>query len=353
MAAVTYQSVSKSFDQTRVIEEFDLEIEEGAFVAYVGPSGCGKTTLLRLLAGLEEVSAGHMTIGGRDVTGTSPKARNVAMIFQNYALYPHMTVAENIGFGLKVRGIPRAERDRYVHATAGMLELGELLERKPRELSGGQRQRVAMGRAVVRDPDVFLMDEPLSNLDAQLRGQMRSEIKALQRRLGATMIYVTHDQVEAMTMSDQIVVLREGRVQQVGTPETLFARPANRFVAGFIGAPAMNILPLVRCDGEGVRMDRGSTLNAGFVPDQAIEIGVRPQDLRLLHSIQDAPIAWEEVVALVEPLGGETHVHLGADGARVVICHPGPPRTEPGKRVCVGFAPGDAHFFDCNGAAIA
>ncbi|MEL7346866.1 MAG: ATP-binding cassette domain-containing protein, partial [Pseudomonadota bacterium] len=206
MARVSYADVVKTFGETEVIKRLSLDMADGEFVAYVGPSGCGKTTLLRLLSGLETVTSGRIFIGEREVTDLSPKARNVAMVFQNYALYPHMTVAENIGFGLRVRGVDRAERDRTVRRTAEILEIGALLERKPRELSGGQRQRVAMGRAIVREPDVFLMDEPLSNLDAQLRAQMRSEIRQLHRRLGATMVYVTHDQVEAMTMADRIVV---------------------------------------------------------------------------------------------------------------------------------------------------
>ncbi|MEO1724483.1 MAG: ABC transporter ATP-binding protein [Pseudomonadota bacterium] len=347
MAGVRYSDVTKSFGGNEVIRRLSLDIADGEFIAYVGPSGCGKTTLLRLLAGLEPVSFGRIEIGGRDVTAASPKARNVAMVFQNYALYPHMTVADNIGFGLRVRGIDRVEREREVRRAAAMLSLNELLERKPRELSGGQRQRVAMGRAIVRAPDVFLMDEPLSNLDAQLRGQMRSEIRALQRRLEATMIYVTHDQVEAMSMADRIVVLRAGEIQQAGTPDELFERPANRFVAGFIGAPAMNFIAVERgVDGAHAA---GALLPRGI--EVANELGIRPQHLRILGS-EGAPVAWEAIVEQVEPLGGETLLHLSASGMTVRLRHDGAQRARVGERLRVGFDPAQAHGFDAYGRAL-
>ncbi|MEM9145934.1 MAG: ABC transporter ATP-binding protein [Pseudomonadota bacterium] len=240
MAQIAYDSMPKRFGATEVIRQLSLDIADGEFVAYVGPSGCCKTTLLRLLSGLEAVSTGAIRIGGRAVTHLSPKERNLAIVFQNYARYPHMTFAENIGFGLRMRGAGRAERDEVVRRAAKMLALGPLLERKPRGFSGGQSQRVALGRAFVRDPDAFLTDEPRSNLDAQLRGLMRIEIGALPRRFGPMTILVTHDQIEAMTRADRIVVLNDGAIQQTGTPDTLYDRLANRFLAGFIGAPAMN-----------------------------------------------------------------------------------------------------------------
>jgi ABC-type sugar transport system ATPase subunit len=302
--------------------------------------------LLRLLAGLAPVTSGRMLIGGRDVTHLSPKDRNVAMVFQNYALYPHMSVAENIGFGLRVRGTARAERDQAVVQAATLLGLDGLLDRKPRELSGGQRQRVAMGRAIVRDPDVFLMDEPLSNLDAQLRNQVRSEIRALHRRLDATMIYVTHDQIEAMTMADRIVVLDKGEVQQVGAPEALYSRPANRFVAGFIGTPAINFLPV----------EDGSVVDAAAVPDRlahAAEIGVRPQDLTLLSEPAAGLIAWDTDVQMIEPLGGETLLHLGCGDSAVRLRHDGGATVDLGQRVCVGFRPEAAHAFSADGQSLA
>ncbi|MEL6477059.1 MAG: ABC transporter ATP-binding protein [Pseudomonadota bacterium] len=345
MADISYQNVAKRFGQTEVIRDLSLSVSDGEFVAYVGPSGCGKTTLLRLLAGLEQVSSGSIRIGGKDVTALSPKERNVAMVFQNYALYPHMSVAENIGFGLRMRGQSRGERDAAVSRAAEMLELSALLDRKPRELSGGQRQRVAMGRAIVRDPAVFLMDEPLSNLDAQLRNQMRSEIRALQRRLASTMVYVTHDQIEAMTMADRIVVLRGGEIQQIGTPDDLFDRPANRFVAGFIGAPQMNLLPVTA----GV-LPGGAVLPEGW---QAAEIGIRPQHLMVVNGAGEPPVAWSARVEMVEPLGGETLLHLSAGDQSVRLRQPGRSRVDIGETLRVGFDPKEAHRFDASGQVVA
>ncbi|WP_193183189.1 ABC transporter ATP-binding protein [Nisaea sediminum] len=338
MSGIRYQNISKSFGEVEVIRSLDLDIAEGEFVVYVGPSGCGKTTLLRMLAGLEPASDGRIFIGERDVTDISPKERNISMVFQNYALYPHMTVAENIGFGLRLKGVARAERDAAVRETAEMLGLGGLLERKPRALSGGQRQRVAMGRAIIRQPDAFLMDEPLSNLDAQLRNHMRTEIKALQSRLGTTTIYVTHDQVEAMTMADLIVVLNGGVIQQVGTPDELYSRPANRFVAGFIGAPVMNFLPADRFDGA-IRADGAS------------EIGIRPDDLKLCQKEGPLPVRWRARVELVEPLGGEALVHVVFDGQRACLKHRDGARPAPGDEIEIGFVPGDAHLFAVDGSA--
>ena len=345
MASIRYRDVVKAFGEVEVIPGLSLDIADGEFVAYVGPSGCGKTTLLRLLSGLEPVTSGRIHIGQRDVTALSPKARNVAMVFQNYALYPHMTVAENIGFGLRVRGVARADRDQSVRKAAALLGLDELLGRKPRELSGGQRQRVAMGRAIVREPDVFLMDEPLSNLDAQLRNQMRTEIRSLHRRLGATMTYVTHDQIEALTMADRIVVLNKGVIQQVGTPDELYARPANRFVAGFIGTPAMNFLPVSTRDGS--RVIAGATLPDGLA--SANEIGIRPQNLNLLPGVTAGQVSWEAAVEMIEPMGGEMLIHLCAGGHPVRLRQEGSAPVAVGQTVRVGFDPAEAHAFDTSG----
>ncbi len=349
MASIRYAEVTKSFGSVDVIHSLSLDVADGEFVAYVGPSGCGKTTLLRVLSGLEPVSSGRIHIGNRDVTDLSPKARNVAMVFQNYALYPHMTVEENIGFGLRVRGTDRATRAENVRRAAALLALDGLLDRKPRELSGGQRQRVAMGRAIVREPDVFLMDEPLSNLDAQLRNQMRSEIRALHRRLGATMVYVTHDQIEAMTMADRIVVLNQGEIQQVGPPEDLYARPANRFVAGFIGTPAMNFLEVATKDG--VPSVAGNALPGALA--NAAELGIRPQDLRLLHEAPSDAIVWDSNVEMIEPLGGETLLHLSAADQSVRLRHEGSANVRVGEQVRVGFAPEAAHIFNADGSVLA
>ena len=249
MSGVTLSRVTKQFGEVKVIHGVDLTVEEGEFCVFVGPSGCGKSTLLRIIAGLEATSAGNISIGARDVTDIDPSERGVAMVFQTYALYPHMTVAENMGFGLKMTGHPKAETDAKVAEAARILKLEQLLTRKPKALSGGQRQRVAIGRAIVRGPEVFLFDEPLSNLDAELRVEMRVEIARLHREIGATMIYVTHDQVEAMTLADKIVVLRAGRIEQVGAPMELYRDPDNKFVAGFIGSPAMNFLGGTAKDG--------------------------------------------------------------------------------------------------------
>ena len=341
MSGIRYQNVSKNFGEVEVIKSLDLEIADGEFVVYVGPSGCGKTTLLRMMAGLETVSAGRIFIGENDVTDVPPKDRNISMVFQNYALYPHMSVAQNIGFGLRLKGVPRAERDVAVRETAELLGLGALLERKPRALSGGQRQRVAMGRAIIRHPEVFLMDEPLSNLDAQLRNHMRTEIKALQSRLGVTTIYVTHDQVEAMTMADRIVVLNGGEIQQVGTPDELYSNPANKFVAGFIGAPVMNFFPA----------DWLRKADTARLADGASEIGIRPDRLRLCQSEGPLPVQWRARVELVEPLGGEALVHVAFDGQRACLKQRDSVRPAAGDEIEIGFDLGDAHLFAADGVA--
>src|SRR6188768_3401743 len=291
MASVAIRDVRKAFGATAVIHGVDISIRDGEFVVLVGPSGCGKSTLLRMIAGLENITGGEIRIGDRVVNRLPPKERDVAMVFQNYALYPHMTVADNMAFSMKLRGAPKSEIDERVNRAAAILGLSQLLQRFPRQLSGGQRQRVAMGRAIVRDPQVFLFDEPLSNLDAKLRVQMRTEIKELHQRLKTTTIYVTHDQIEAMTMADKIVVMRDGRIEQVGAPLDLYDRPDNLFVAGFIGSPAMNMLPgVVRRNGAGTRVElaEGGNVAGPGVPDDGREViyGIRPEHLALAEPAQ-------------------------------------------------------------------
>ncbi len=353
MALVRYRNVRKSFGAHEIIRGVDLDIVDGEFIVFVGPSGCGKTTLLRLLAGLEHLTSGEIFIGGNEVSDVPARNRNIAMVFQNYALYPHMTVAGNMAFGLKLRGVPRAERDEKVRAAARLLNLQDLLDRKPRQLSGGQRQRVAMGRAIVREPDVFLMDEPLSNLDAQLRAQMRKEIKDLQHRLGTTMIYVTHDQVEAMTMADRIVVIKDGEIQQFGAPAELFERPANRFVAGFIGSPAMNFVDLTRRDGRtfasraGHLLPLDGSLDGVLGSADRITLGVRPKDLALAGGT-GAGLAWPGTVRTVEPLGGETLVHADLGGEMLTVQLDGTVPLQPGETIELGFDPARSpiHLFE-------
>jgi multiple sugar transport system ATP-binding protein len=328
------------------VDRLDLTVADGEFLVLVGPSGCGKSTALRMLAGLEPLDAGSVMIGDRDVTETAPKDRDVAMIFQNYALYPHMTVAENIGFHLKITKVPKAEIERRVRETAAMLDLVEYLERKPAKLSGGQRQRVAMGRAIVRAPQVFLMDEPLSNLDAKLRVQTRTQVADLQRRLGTTTLYVTHDQVEAMTMGDRVAVLKDGILQQVDSPRDLFTRPANTFVAGFIGSPAMNMLH-GRLEGHAAVVgEMRVPLTAGqksALTGPGIVVGVRPEAWTIgtggLHATVD----------IVEELGSDSYLHCTADDPahdRVVLRVQGLSGTREGARVSLAARPGDAHLFD-------
>ena len=352
MAAVDIRGVRKSFGSTEIIHGVDVHVGDGAFVVLVGPSGCGKSTLLRMIAGLEEITEGEIAIGGRVVNDLPPKARDIAMVFQNYALYPHMTVFDNMAFSLRLARIePGAVRER-VHRAAGILGLTELLERYPRQLSGGQRQRVAMGRAIVRDPQVFLFDEPLSNLDAKLRVQMRTEIKALQQRLGTTSVYVTHDQIEAMTMADEIVVLRDGRVEQIGTPLELYDRPANLFVAGFIGSPAMNFLRgTYRKDGAGAHV----VLPGGAVPapltgaaDGAdVVYGVRPEHLALAPGGEG--LAGE--VAVVEPTGADTHVVVRAAEQELVAIFRERHAFRPGERISLRPDVASTHVFEASGGA--
>jgi multiple sugar transport system ATP-binding protein len=308
MAHVTIDNLQKYFGQTHVIKGVTVEISDGEFCVLVGPSGCGKSTLLRMIAGLENITHGNISIGARVVNDMAPKERDIAMVFQNYALYPHMTVRDNMAFSLTLSKMDKAGIDLRVARAADILGLGELLARLPRQLSGGQRQRVAMGRAIVRDPQVFLFDEPLSNLDAKLRVTMRTEIKALHQRLKTTSIYVTHDQIEAMTMADKIVVMRDGLVEQIGTPLALYDRPVNQFVAGFIGSPAMNFLPGVVRNGEVVLAD-GTALamppSTGSAEGQAVVYGIRPEHFELVQG--EAGIACEVIV--VEPTGADTQIY--------------------------------------------
>ena len=316
MATVELRGVGKLYGETRAIEDVNLSVRDGEFLVLVGPSGCGKSTLLRMVAGLEEISEGELRIADSRANEKPPRDRDVAMVFQSYALYPHMTVRDNMAFGLTVRKEPPAEIAQRVAEAARMLELEPLLDRLPKAMSGGQRQRVAMGRAIVRQPAVFLFDEPLSNLDAALRTQMRGELKTLHSTLGSTMLYVTHDQVEAMTLADRIAVLRLGRLQQVGTPAELYARPANRFVAGFIGSPAMNFVPgsvtgsLFQGAGASFAVP-GAT--GGSDGDEVV-LGVRPH---ALHLVTDGA-GLQGTVALVEPMGWETHVHVDVGELRLV-----------------------------------
>jgi multiple sugar transport system ATP-binding protein len=353
MAEVTLQKVSKRYGEVSVIEDLDLEVGDGEFMVLVGPSGCGKSTVLRMIAGLEEISAGTIAIGGRVVNTLAPKDRDIAMVFQNYALYPHMTIRENLEFGLKMRKTPRVERERLVAEAAEVLEMADLLGRKPRQLSGGQRQRVALGRALVRHPAVFLFDEPLSNLDAKLRVQMRAEIKKLQRRFGTTAVYVTHDQIEAMTMGSRIAVMRDGRIQQVGEPLEIYQRPRNLFVANFIGTPPMNFLK-ARLDREGTAVTSGFTLTlppavrpAPGKDGREIVLGIRPENVVDAREGGRGPTAALPLeVEFVEPLGDEVIVH-GRVGQEVLLCKLGPHRVpRAGSRLEVAIELEKVHVFD-------
>ena len=346
MGQITLQGVQKSFGPVHIIKGADLEIADGSFVVFVGPSGCGKTTLLRLIAGLEDVSGGKILIDGKNVVDTPPAKRGLSMVFQSYALYPHMSVRGNIGFGLKMAGLPKDEINRKVEAAAATLNLTPYLDRKPRELSGGQRQRVAIGRAIVREPKAFLFDEPLSNLDAALRVQMRIEVTRLQKQLGTTAIYVTHDQVEAMTMADKIVVMHDGIVEQMGTPLELYDKPDNQFVAGFIGSPAMNFLKgHVRVNGvasfegpNGVKLPL-KTAPANSDGRPAV-YGVRPEHFTIADDGAEAEII------VVEPTGSETQVFAKLGGEQVVAVFRERHQFNPGDKVRLKPEPSLVHLFD-------
>ena len=346
MAPVAIRDVRKAFGATQVIHGVDISIDDGEFVVLVGPSGCGKSTLLRMIAGLENITGGEIAIGERVVNNVPPKERDIAMVFQNYALYPHMTVADNMGFSLKLRNAPKAEIEERVGRAAEILSLTPLLARYPRQLSGGQRQRVAMGRAIVRDPQVFLFDEPLSNLDAKLRVAMRTEIKELHQRLKTTTIYVTHDQIEAMTMADKIVVMHDGIVEQIGAPLELYDRPQNVFVAGFIGSPAMNFLPgAIRANGGlafesrgGVRMPLG-TAPPGSDGREAI-YGVRPEHFTIADDGAQA------VIQVVEPTGAEIQVVAKLGGTEVIAAFRERHPFKPGDTIRLKPDPRLVHLFD-------
>ncbi|WP_029350301.1 sn-glycerol-3-phosphate ABC transporter ATP-binding protein UgpC [Bosea sp. 117] len=346
MPAIELRRVAKSFGTVQVCRDVDLAIRQGEFVTLLGPSGCGKTTTLNMVAGLEDCTDGDILLAGRRVNELSPVERDVAMVFQNYALYPHMTVAENIGFTLRMRRVPRAEIEARVAAIAASLELSHVLGRLPAQLSGGQQQRVAIGRALVREPRIFLFDEPFSNLDAALRVKMRAEVKQLHQRLGVTSLFVTHDQEEAMSISDRIAVMNRGRVEQFGTPEEIYARPATRYVASFIGSPQIELMSgVVEVRDGRPTVPLGSarlTLpeEAGVRPGQRVEVGVRPEHVRLGGESLSA------TVRLVQPVGPATHVVLDWDGGSLTTTLPGFSRLRPGETVTAGIDPRDVLVFD-------
>ena len=346
MATITLTDLVKSYGDTEVLHHIEGAFEDGEFIVIVGPSGCGKSTLLRMVAGLESVTSGEVRIGDRVVNDLEPADRDIAMVFQNYALYPHMSVFDNMAYGLKIRGVPKAEIRKRVEDAADTLEIRDYLTRKPRQLSGGQRQRVAMGRAIVRAPQVFLFDEPLSNLDAKLRVQMRLEIKRLQKRLGVTSIYVTHDQVEAMTIGDRLMVLNGGYVEQFGPPTELYERPASVFVAGFIGSPAMNFLEVEAGDGAAT-LPSGATMPYSGSPRGKITLGVRPE-----HLVEgDGPFEIE--ITMLEQLGATTLVHGVLPGGDAMVASlPGLHTRKIGTTVTFGPVEGSLHYFDADGRRI-
>ena len=352
MASVVFENASRIYPGTTkpAVDKLNLTVNDGEFLVLVGPSGCGKSTSLRMLAGLEEVDGGAIRIGDRDVTHVAPKDRDIAMVFQSYALYPHMSVAENMGFALKIAGIDKAERDRRVLEAAKLLDLEDYLDRKPKALSGGQRQRVAMGRAIVREPQVFLMDEPLSNLDAKLRVATRTQIAALQRRLGITTVYVTHDQVEAMTMGDRVAVLKDGVLQQVDTPRNLYVNPVNAFVAGFIGSPAMNLLTVPVSNGQALLGNFKVAVPA--ISGSQVTVGVRPEGFTPSSS------GFDVLVEVVEELGSDAFVYgkpvdpsvkfanVTDEGAQIIVRWDPKNPPKAGATVTVETIPSAIHFFD-------
>ncbi|WP_300671042.1 sn-glycerol-3-phosphate ABC transporter ATP-binding protein UgpC [Desulfoluna sp.] len=357
MARLRIKDVVKRYGKTEVVHGINLDIEDKEFVVFVGPSGCGKSTTLRMIAGLEEISDGTMSIGDQVINDLAPKDRGVAMVFQNYALYPHMNVFDNMSFGLKIKKRPKEEIKRRVEEAAAILGLEDFLYRKPSQLSGGQRQRVAMGRAIVRRPEIFLFDEPLSNLDAKLRTQMRIEMKKLHRRVNSTIIYVTHDQVEAMTLGDRIVVMKDGHIVQQGKPLELFEKPVNTFVAGFIGSPPMNLMPAMVEGVEGglalqfegdLRLPIPEKEGCALSPGQSVIVGIRAEDLTLEGDEPSFPEDWKisGVVDVVEPLGNETHVHMELGGARMLAKCDGRRVVAPGDLVQVEANLNQLHIFD-------
>lgn len=351
MATLSISNLRKSFGTTTILHDISLEVEHGEFLVLVGPSGCGKSTLLRLIAGLEEDHHGQIAMNGRRIDTLPPRDRDIAMVFQNYALYPHLTVRDNLGFPLRLRQIAKADARARIDRAAAQLGLSALLDRYPRELSGGQRQRVAMGRAIVRDPRLFLFDEPLSNLDAKLRVHMRTEIRSLHSRLGSTSIYVTHDQVEAMTMADRIVVMKDGHIAQIGRPLDLYDHPANLFVAGFIGSPNMNFIDLAWDGAKGGLAGRDGILLPA--PDTAADrrklvFGIRPEHLSFTDR-SDGGLPAE--VRAVEPTGAETHVQLSVAGSSWAVTTADRPDLKPGDRLFLAPKPGKAHLFDAETGA--
>ncbi|SLM28385.1 glycerol-3-phosphate transporter subunit; ATP-binding component of ABC superfamily [Desulfamplus magnetovallimortis] len=359
MTELKFNNVIKRYGKTEVVHGINLDVRDKEFLVLVGPSGCGKSTLLRMVAGLEAISDGTISIGGKVVNDLAPKERGLAMVFQNYALYPHMNVYENMSFGLRLNKTPKDEIDRRVQETGQILGLENLLHRKPHELSGGQRQRVAMGRAMVRKPSIFLFDEPLSNLDAKLRIQMRAEIKLLHQRVNSTIIYVTHDQVEAMTLADRIVVLRDGYIEQVGSPMELFSKPANTFVAGFIGTPPMNLLDAVikfRGDnaflifdgGLEIPVPPGDTHLNGFRDGQSVVMGLRTEEITPSDLNPSLPASWkfDGLVEVVEPLGNETHVHVNIKGVKMIARSEGRRSIKYGDSLKFAMNLNQMHIFD-------
>ncbi|MCP3390722.1 sn-glycerol-3-phosphate ABC transporter ATP-binding protein UgpC [Bradyrhizobium sp. CCGB12] len=355
MASISIRNLVKRYGNFTVIPDLNLEIADHEFVVFVGPSGCGKSTLLRIIAGLEPISSGDLYIGDKRVNGVQAAQRDIAMVFQDYALYPHMKVYDNMSFALELRGVAKAEIDARVRRAAALLHIEPYLDRKPKELSGGQRQRVAMGRAIVRNPKAFLFDEPLSNLDAKLRGQVRAEIKALSQELKTTMVFVTHDQIEAMTMADRIVVLQSGTIQQYDTPETVYERPANQFVAGFIGSPAMNFFPVewrqeraVLAQGGTVLPLDGATAAHLSKAGNAV-LGIRPEHFAVAPDAADG-IAIN--VKLVEPLGSDTLIHFDLAGGSAIARVDPSLRPKVGDRLSLRPQPGKTHLFDASNGQV-
>ncbi|HET7669198.1 MAG TPA: sn-glycerol-3-phosphate ABC transporter ATP-binding protein UgpC [Burkholderiales bacterium] len=356
MAKVLLRDLNKKFDATHVVKDVNLEIHDHEFVVLVGPSGCGKTTTLRMVAGLEDITSGEISIDGRVVNDLAPMDRDIAMVFQNYALYPHMSVYQNMSFGLRMRKFEKPEIDKRVREAAEILGIQPLLERRPRQLSGGQRQRVALGRAIVRNPRVFLFDEPLSNLDAALRVQMRVELKRLHDRLETTAIYVTHDQVEAMTLGDRVVVMKDGVIQQQGAPLELYERPANRFVAGFIGSPAMNFVGVTlewtdhalwaRAPGVRVQVPAHKAEVLRQHSGKRVTLGVRPEALRIANGAEAPGSTFEATVDVVEPLGSEILLNVRAGESAIVARVDPATRVNPHESVRLAFDPAKVHFFD-------
>jgi multiple sugar transport system ATP-binding protein len=356
LARVLIRSLNKKYGEVHAVKDVNLEIRDKEFVVLVGPSGCGKTTTLRMVAGLESITSGEVMIGDTVVNELPPMDRDIAMVFQNYALYPHMSVYANMAFGLKMRNFGRDEIDERVRVAADILGIQDYLKRKPRQLSGGQRQRVALGRAIVRHPQVFLFDEPLSNLDAKLRVQMRVELKKIHNRLGTTAIYVTHDQVEAMTLGDRVVVMKDGVVQQAGEPLELYGMPVNRFVAGFIGSPAMNFMNMnvagandgLHASNGAVRVDVPVEMVHRLRPyaGRQVVLGIRPEDLRIAGDSEPAGLCFDAVVEVVEKLGSEILLDVQVEGRSMVAAVPPSVRARHGDRLRLALNPGRLHFFD-------